>query len=259
MFFSFTKKIPRGVNKLTIIAELINISNMKISIIIPLYNEEKTILTLLDKIKKIEEFNKQVIIVDDFSADNSLKLVENYKKLENLKILKHDKNLGKGAAIRTAQKYVEGDIIIIQDADLEYNPDDYSNLLKPIINHDYKVVYGSRVLNKNRYDSVNFTSTYRIFFNHALTIFSNILNRQDLTDAHTCYKIFEAKVFKNIKLEENRFGFCPEVTTKISKLNYKIYEVPISYNGRKYSEGKKIGILDGFDAIKCLIKYKYFM
>ncbi len=232
---------------------------MKISIIIPLYNEEKTILALLEKIRNIREFNKQVIIVDDFSTDDSLKLVQNYNKLENLQILNHRKNLGKGAAIRTAQKYIEGDIVIIQDADLEYNPDDYKNLLIPIINREYKIVYGSRVLNKNRYGSLNFTSVYRIFFNHILTILSNILNNQNLTDAHTCYKIFDAKVFNKINLQENRFGFCPEITTKISKLNYKIQEVPISYNGRKYSEGKKIGILDGFDAIKCLIKYKYFM
>ena len=231
---------------------------MKISIIIPLYNEEKTILALLEKIRNIREFNKQVIIVDDFSTDDSLKLVQNYNKLENLQILNHRKNLGKGAAIRTAQKYIEGDIVIIQDADLEYNPDDYKNLLIPIINREYKIVYGSRVLNKNRYGSLNFTSVYRIFFNHILTILSNILNNQNLTDAHTCYKIFDAKVFNKINLQENRFGFCPEVTTKISKLNYKIKEVPISYNGREYSDGKKIGIFDGFDAIKCLIKYKYF-
>ena len=113
-------------------------------------------------------------------------------------------------------------------------------------------------MNKKRYKAENFTSIYRIFFNHLLTIFSNIINNQNLTDAHTCYKVFATQVFKNIQLEENRFGFCPEVTTKISKLKYKIKEVPISYNGREYSEGKKIGILDGFDAIKCLIKYKYF-
>ena len=232
---------------------------MKISIIIPLYNEEKTIITLLEKIKNLKCLNnKEVIVVDDFSKDNSLKLVENYKGLKNILILKHNKNLGKGAAIRTAQKYVNGEIVIIQDADLEYNPNDYSLLINPILNDNFKIVYGSRVMNKKRYKAKNFTSIYRIFFNHLLTIFSNIINNQNLTDAHTCYKVFAAHVFKKIQLEENRFGFCPEVTTKISKLNYKIKEVPISYNGREYSEGKKIGILDGFDAIKCLIKYKYF-
>ncbi len=232
---------------------------MKISIIIPLYNEEKTIITLLEKIKNIQWLNnKEVIVVDDFSNDNSLKLVENYKGFNNILILKHDKNLGKGAAIKTAQKHVTGEIVIIQDADLEYDPNDYITLINPILNENFKVVYGSRVINKKRYKAENFTSIYRIFFNHLLTIFSNIINNQNLTDAHTCYKVFATHVFKKIQLEENRFGFCPEITTKISKLKYQIKEVPISYNGRKYSEGKKIGILDGFDAIKSLIIYKYF-
>ena len=137
---------------------------MKISIIIPLYNEEKTIITLLEKIKNIQVLNsKEVIIVDDFSNDNSLKLVEDYKGLKNILVLKHNKNLGKGAAIKTAQKHVNGEIVIIQDADLEYDPNDYSRLINPIINDNFKVVYGSRVLNKKRYKAENFTSIYRIF------------------------------------------------------------------------------------------------
>tara|TARA_B100001769_G_C22102734_1_gene595473 strand:+ start:1139 stop:1843 length:705 start_codon:yes stop_codon:yes gene_type:complete len=231
---------------------------MILSIIIPLYNEQKTILELLYKIESLKNINKEIIIIDDCSTDNSLDRLKNYQKKSNIKIIEHEKNLGKGAAIISGKKYVTGDVVIIQDADLEYDPNDYSKLIEPIINEKFKVVYGSRVLNKKRYSSNHFTSFLRIFFNHILTLLSNLLNNQKLTDAHTCYKAFDAKLFNEITLIENKFGFCPEITTKVANLGYEIKEVPISYMGRKYSEGKKIKMIDGLDAIKCLIKYKFF-
>jgi len=148
---------------------------------------------------------------------------------------------------------------LIQDADLEYDPKDYPKLIDPIAKKKYKIVYGSRVLNKNRFENLdNFTHWVRIFANYILTKINNIINNQNLSDAHTCYKVFDSKIFKKIKLVENDFAFCPESTTKISNLGYKIYEVPISYKGRSYSEGKKIKFSDGLKAIFTIIKYKFF-
>ena len=141
---------------------------------------------------------------------------------------------------------------------MEYDPSDYHNLIKPIKDNAYKVVYGSRVLGKNRYKAKNFTSIIRVFANHILTIFSNIINSQNLTDAHTCYKLFSSDLFIRIKLEENGFNFCPEITTKLSNLNIEIIEIPISYNGRSYDEGKKIGFYDGIEALITILKYKLF-
>ena len=173
-------------------------------------------------------------------------------------IIFHKKNYGKGAAINSGKKFIKGDIVLIQDADLEYYPEDYSKLIKPIIKKKAKVVYGSRVLGKNRYFNNNFNSIFRVFANHLLTIFSNAINNQKLTDAHTCYKVFKTEIFKKIDLYENGFSFCPEVTTKVANLNEKIIEVPIRYKGRTYQEGKKISFKDGVSALKTLIKYRYF-
>lgn len=230
---------------------------MKLSIIIPVYNEQKTILKIINKIEQ-QKFDKEIIIINDCSKDNTLNLIKNYKFKDSNIILNHYKNLGKGACIKTAQKYISGDIVIIQDADLEYNPEDYKNLIKPILNNETEVVYGSRVLKRSRYGDKNFSSFFRIFANHVLTIISNFINSQSLTDAHTCYKVFSAKLFKNIVLKENGFSFCPEITTKLSNKKIFIVEVPISYQGRDYKEGKKIKFIDGIDAIKTLIKYKLF-
>ena len=230
---------------------------MKLSIIVPCYNEQGTIKEILDKIQNLKlSVTKEIIIVDDNSNDGTEEILENYKKNQNIKILRHLKNQGKGSAVKTAKEYVTGEIIIIQDADLEYDPNDFSKLIKPILEKKFKVVYGSRVLNQKRYNAKGFTSKLRVFGNHVLTIISNILNEQKLTDAHTCYKVFDKEVFDKINLEEKDFAFCPEVTTKISKLGYEIIEVPINYNGRSYDEGKKIRLIDAFKALKTLIKYR---
>lgn len=228
----------------------------ELTVIIPVYNEKKTILKIINKIKNLKKLSKQIIVVDDYSIDGTREiLLKNKNKIDLL--LLHKKNQGKGAAIQTAQKHVKGKYVIIQDADLEYNPRDYFKLIKPIKEKKFMVVYGSRVLNKKRYGSKGFTSKTRILGNHILTIFSNILNNQNLTDAHTCYKVFLSKVFNKIILKENGFEFCPEITTKISNLNINIYEVPISYRGRDYSEGKKITYFDGIKAIYALFYYKF--
>ena len=174
------------------------------------------------------------------------------------KVVFHKKNSGKGAAIISAKKFIKGDVVIIQDADLEYDPKDYMKILKTILKKKKIVVYGSRVLGKKRYSSKNFTSKARIFFNHLLTILSNILYNQKLSDAHTCYKAFRSNFFKKIHLREKDFAFCPEITAKTSKLGISISEVPIKYKGRSYNEGKKISIYDGFRAVYVLFKYKFF-
>ena len=234
---------------------------IKISIIIPCYNEKNTLIKIINKI--ILSLNNhnfksyEILIVDDGSSDGTTEIIkDNYSIKNNFKTFFHDKNLGKGAAIKTAKNNLSGNIVIIQDADLEYDPDDYKKLLKPIIDGDFKVVYGSRVLNQKRYKTSGFNSKIRILGNHFLTIVSNFLNKQNLTDAHTCYKVFHREVFDLITLEENDFAFCPEVTSKISNLGFEIYEVPISYSGRSYQEGKKIKTTDALKALKTLIKYR---
>ncbi len=231
---------------------------MLISVIIPVYNEEKTIDKILNKILSLKDFNIEIIVVNDGSTDQTTSILKNFKEYEFIKFINHKFNLGKGAAIQSAKKFIKGDIIIIQDADLEYNPSDYIKLIEPIISKKASVVYGSRVLGKARYKNKSFTSNFRVFANHILTIISNILNSQNLTDAHTCYKVFEATLFKSIKLSENGFNFCPEITTKISKKKINIVEVPISYFGRSYEEGKKIKLSDGLEAIYTLFKYRFF-
>ena len=229
-----------------------------LTIIIPVFNEINTIEKILNQIDQVDFIPKEIILVDDSSTDGTKSLIENHLANKVTKVIYHKNNKGKGSAIKSAQKFIKGDYVIIQDADLEYNPNDYYSLLKPIIDGKYNVVYGSRVLGKNRYKLKNFTSIFRIFANHLLTLFSNFINNQNLTDAHTCYKVFKAEIFKKINLEENGFSFCPEVTTKISNMNLNILEIPISYNGRTYDDGKKISSLDGLVAIYCLLKYRFF-
>lgn len=229
----------------------------KLTIIIPVYNEINTIEDLINKISNLK-IDKQIILIDDCSIDGTSEVIKkNTKKLD--KIIIHDVNKGKGAAIQSAQKFIEGKYVVIQDADLEYEPEDLYSLLDEIDKNNYKVVYGSRVLkNPQNKKSQNFSHGLRIAGNIFLTKLSNLINKQKLTDAHTCYKIFESKLFISIELNEKGFAFCPEITTKISLLNIDIIEIPINYNGRSYDQGKKIVATDGVKAIWALIKYRYF-
>ena len=224
---------------------------------IPCYNEKSTIIRLIKKINQ-QKINKEVIIVDDGSDDGTKELLKkiNRRKYNINKIFFKKKNSGKGSSIRVAQKHINGKYVIIQDADLEYNPKDYKKILDKFKSNSFiQCVYGSRVLgNEKRIRPKKIIFIFTIFANKMLTIISNLLNNQKLTDAHTCYKAFVAKTFKKIKLERNGFDFCPEITSKISKMGIKIYEVPISYHARTYQDGKKIKFKDAFYALYTLIK-----
>ena len=228
------------------------------SIIIPVFNEINTIEPLLIKVLK-NIIDKQIIVVDDHSSDGTRELLINQFKNKIDKIIFHQKNLGKGAAIKSAQKYIIGKYTIIQDADLEYDPSDYLLLINEAKKNKFQAVYGSRVLNKNMNTNIkNFSHQIRVWGNIFLTFLSNKINNQKLTDAHTCYKLYDSALFKSIHLKENDFSFCPEITTKLSNRNITIKEVPINYKGRTYDDGKKIKSSDGLKAIFVLLKYKFF-
>lgn len=230
---------------------------IKLTIIIPVYNEIKTIEKLINKIL-ILNIKKQIIVVDDGSSDGTELILKKLKKKIS-KLITHKKNLGKGAAIKSAQKFVKGEYVGIQDADLEYNPKDLIKIVHEMKKDNSKIIYGSRVLKKSMFKNTqNFTHVVRIWGNIFLTKVSNFFNRQNLTDAHTCYKVMDSKIFKRIKLEEKGFSFCPEITTKLSLMNLDIKEFPISYSGRTYEQGKKITAFDGLDALYVLAKYRFF-
>ena len=237
-------------------------NNTYLSIIIPCFNEKKTILKVINQIKRLKKIKKQIILVDDGSYDGTRELINNKLKNRVDKVILHKKNQGKGAAIKSSIKFIKGNLVIIQDADLEYNPNDYYKLIKPFLNTSIKVVYGSRVLGRkkiiNLFDVKNFPKNFRIFGNFTLTKLSNLINKQSLTDVHTCYKIFRKDVFLKLKTKENGFSFCPEVTTKLSNLSYQIFEVPISYKGREKKDGKKIRFKDAISALLTILKYRYF-
>jgi glycosyltransferase involved in cell wall biosynthesis len=233
-----------------------------LSIIIPAYNEGKTIHLILDKIKDVNLINgidKEIVIVNDFSSDNTEQVIENYiltNSSLNIQYFKHNQNKGKGASLHTGISNATGEYLIIQDADLEYDPQEYNDLLKPVINGFADTVYGSRFIGSNPHRILFFWHTIG---NKFLTIFSNMFTNLNLTDMETCYKLFNTKTIQSIHLKEKRFGFEPEITAKIARIpNVRIYEVGISYYGRTYSEGKKIGWKDGFHAIYCVVKYNLF-
>jgi len=230
---------------------------MLVSIIIPTYNEKNHIIEIINNIIQKVNYKTQIIVVDDFSDDGTTEILKIKLASKIDEIVYHKKNLGKGAAIKSSLPFIKGDIVAIQDADLEYDPIDLNNLISLIVEGKTNVAYGSRVLGKFRYTNKNFISKFRILGNHMLTTLSNLLNNQNLTDAHTCYKVFKVNIFRKLKLKENDFAFCPEVTTKISLLNEKILELPINYNGRSVAEGKKIRAYDSIRAIFTLLKYRF--
>lgn len=227
---------------------------MKVSIIIPVFNEVNTVKLLLDKVIENSPNDREIIIIDDFSNDGTRELLKNGLNKKIDKLILNQKNFGKGYSVRQGIKEASGDVILIQDADLEYNPSDYKRLLKPIVKFDADVVYGSRFSGSEEKRVLYFWHTIG---NKFLTLLSNMFTNLNLTDMENCYKIFKRDIIQNIELKENRFGFEPEVTAKIAKKDIRIFEVGVSYNGRKYAEGKKITWRDGFSAIRCIIKYHF--
>jgi glycosyltransferase involved in cell wall biosynthesis len=225
---------------------------MKLSIIIPCYNEESTIKEIIKKINEQQDINKEIIVVDDCSTDRTRKILQDDLKDEVNKLILNSKNSGKGYSIRQGIENATGEVILIQDADLEYDPSDYKKLLSPIQKDVADVVYGSRFLGGGETRVLYFWHTIG---NKFLTLLSNMFSNLNLTDMEVGYKVFKADILKKLELKEDRFGFEPEITAKIAKNNLRIYEVSISYFGRKYNEGKKITWRDGFSAIRCIIKY----
>ena len=228
---------------------------MKLSVIIPCYNEENTIKKIVQKVRKNISEEDEIIVIDDYSTDNSrVVLNQDIKKDINIQIF-NEKNYGKGYSIKKGIEKSTGDIIIIQDADLEYDPKDYNKLIKPIINNEADVVYGSRFVGSEEKRVLYF---WHMVGNKFLTLLSNMFTNLNLTDMEVCYKVFRSEILKKINLEEKRFGFEPEITAKIAKMKIRIYEVGVKYYGRTYLEGKKITWRDGFSAIRCIIKYNIF-
>lgn len=226
---------------------------MKLSVIIPVYNEKATIEQLIARVKDVD-LEKEIIVVDDCSGDGTREIV---RKLADgdVRVIMHERNQGKGAALRSGIGAATGDFVIIQDSDLEYDPQDYPLLLEPLIQNKADVVYGSRFMGGRPHRVVYY---WHSVGNRLLTLLSNMFTNINLTDMETCYKAFRREVIQSIKIEEDRFGFEPEITAKIAKIGCRIYEVGISYYGRTYAEGKKIGWRDGFRAIYCILKYNIF-
>ena len=223
-----------------------------LTIVIPCFNEARTIRTIVDAVRASVIPRKEIVVVDDCSTDGTIDILK--AEIEPLvgKVVYHDRNQGKGAALRTGFQHATGDIVVIQDADLEYDPTEYPKLVEPILKHRADVVYGSRLMTSQSHRVLYF---WHMVANQFLTLLSNMFTNLNLTDMETCYKMFRREVLQKITIEENRFGFEPEITAKVSKLDVVIYEVGISYYGRTYAEGKKIGWRDGFRALWAILKY----
>lgn len=229
----------------------------KLSIVIPVFNEEKTIRKIVERVLKVDLNNieKEIILINDGSTDDTGRVLDKLQKEYNLIIINHKKNCGKSFALRTGFKKATGDVVVVQDGDLEYEPNDFKKLINKLLESEHiKVVYGSRRLNK---ENVQYSGLSFYLGGLLLTIIANALYGTKITDEPTCYKMFDIKVLKSIKLKSKRFEFCPEVTAKVAKLGYKIYEVPIGYNPRHVKQGKKIKPRDFFEAFWTLIKYRF--
>ena len=227
---------------------------MLLSVVIPVYNEKTTVIKLVRNVQEVN-LDKEIILVDDYSTDGTREILKDLEEEDGVRIFYHSFNQGKGAALRTGFGQVKGDIAIIQDADLEYDPQEYHNLINPIQDGKADVVYGSRFIGGEIH-------RVHLFWHYAgntfLTLLSNMFTNLNLTDMETCYKVFKTSVIRKIHIKSNRFGVEPELTAKIAQLKCRIYEVPISYSGRDYAEGKKIGWKDGFSAIWCIIRFNLF-
>ena len=235
----------------------LNKDTLKLSVVMPCYNERDTLEAVIDSVRDCGIAKLEIIIVDDYSTDGTRELLQTELGKKADKVLYHKKNMGKGAALRNGFQAATGDLVVVQDADTEYDPKDYATLIEPFVNGrgDADVVYGSRYARSERYMIKRF---YHSAGNKFLTFMSNLFSDLALTDMETCYKMFRREIIQSIPIKENRFGFEPEITAKIAKKRCKIYEVPISYYPRSYDEGKKIGVKDGFRAIYCIIKYNVF-
>lgn len=228
---------------------------MKLSVIIPCYNEVSTLETIVDAVKSSRYREKEIIVVDDFSTDGSRELLKESIGAKVDRVIYHNSNMGKGAALRSGIAAATGDMVIVQDADLEYDPNEYDRMVRPILDGKADVVYGSRFMGSEPHRVLFF---WHRMGNAFLTFISNMFTNLNLTDMETCYKVFRRDIIQGITIEENRFGFEPEVTAKVSKMGCRIYEVGISYYGRTYEEGKKINWKDGVRALYCILKYNLF-
>ena len=239
---------------------MIDKKTFKLSILIPCFNEKLTIISIIDEarksLKKNNFLNYEIVVIDDFSSDGTTQILKNIENDKDISIFYHSQNQGKGSAIQTALKNITGDIVIVQDADLEYDPSDYNKLLLPFFETNADIVYGSRFIGGGKYVRIHFFWHY--LANKLLTLVTNIVTNLNMSDMETGYKVFKSSAIKSIQIKEKSFGVEPEITVKLAKKKFVFYEVPISYKGRSYEEGKKITLKDAFVALFCIFKYRFF-